>query len=180
MSTSSKRGHAHATAIKLESVTSDPDTSRISQELSAKATRSSSANPFFVQLPTICPTRPTQPAHFKPNSLTTRLKCNQIMRPFYTRAQVESSDLEFLGVWYLRLTNIHPKLKLLRDPSIFKFSIAWACVKWPSSKWNIIGGMLLNKRHSWQAKECLKAHWLGAHKMRARALDILNYLMEID
>ena len=112
------------------------------------------ANPFFVQLPTTCPTRSTQPAHFKPNSLTTRLECNQTVRPFYTRVRVESLNLQFLGIWYLRLTKIHPMLKLLRDPPIFKFSRAWACVKWPSSKWNIKGG--------------------------AQALDILNYLMEID
>ena len=105
------------------------------------------ANPFFVQLPTTCPTRPTQPALLK-NPILWRLVwyATRSWGPFKLSVRVESSNLQVLEVWYLRLTNIHPKLKLLRDPPIFKFSTAWACIKQPSSKWDIKGGMLLNKK----------------------------------
>ena len=36
----------------------------------------------------------------------------------------------------------------------------------------LVGDLWCLTDQSWQAKECLKVHWLGTHKMRAQTLDI--------
>ena len=53
----------------------------------------------------------------------------------YLKVRVESSNLHFLGVWYLELTKFHPKFKLLKAWQILKLSIlVWQSVEEGCSK----------------------------------------------
>ena len=84
--------------------------------------------------------------------------------PMYTRARVESSNLQFMGVWHLELMSFHPNLTLFRTWAILKLLTSGEVVKWPCSRWPIKGGWCQKQRRTiWQVKECMESHWLGPY-----------------
>ena len=84
----------------------------------------------------------------------------------------ERLSLQFPVVWYLNLTGFHLKLpKYWRAWPYLKLSIVCAKCDIATLKVRCQGGWYETKESSWQAKECLKAHWRGAQKNKS-----LNFL----
>lgn len=85
--------------------------------------------------------------------------------PLYTSTCVESSHMQFLGVWYYELTRFHPKLKLLRTWLIFRLSNSLSKYIVAMLKVRYQEG---NDNARYTNKECSSM----THKMRAQTLHI--------
>jgi len=92
--------------------------------------------------------------------------------PLHTRTQVESSNLQNRSL-ILGFDNHSSKAQTSESSTNLQALNSLRIVKWPCSKWDIQGGMILNK-------EALTTHgmlesplaWVHPHKMRARSLNI--------
>lgn len=84
--------------------------------------------------------------------------------PMYTRAQVERSNLQFMGVWHLELMSFHRNLTLLRAWPILKLLRVWASGEVGMLKVAYQRRMVLKQRRTkWQVQECMEPHWLGPY-----------------
>ena len=99
--------------------------------------------------------------------------------PLYTRTRVESSNLQNRSL-ILGFDNHSSKAQTSESSTNLQALNSLRSVKWPYSKWDIQGGMILNKE-ALTTQGILESPlaWVHPHNMRARFSTFLSYLTEV-